>query len=99
MKINESQLRKIIQESIKKTLNESCLYCDEKPFYQIYEAARKIREEFEYVTDENWEPDNDCDGPDLSYHVYSWAKDVQEQAESWISNLSSNTSINGGEDW
>ena len=99
MKINESQLRKIIKESIKKSLNESCLYCDGQPFYQIHEAARKIRLDFSHVTDEGWEPWDDCDGPDLSYHVYSWAKEVEEQAENWISHLSSNTPINGGEDW
>jgi hypothetical protein len=99
VRITESQLKQMISESVKKVLKESCLYCDPQPFQEIYAAAEKICGEYEYVNNEDWEPSDDCDGRDLSYDVYSWAERIKREAEYWIQRNSSNTPINGGEDW
>lgn len=98
-RLTENELKHLIKESVKRILNESCWYGDTKPFEQILDAASKICEEFKYTQDENWEPWDDCDGRDLSYDIYSWAEKVMNEAENWIHYNSSNTPINGGEDW
>lgn len=63
------------------------------------ESCQKIMDDYDYVNDEDWEPNDDCDGSDLSWDVYNWAKRTYDNAESWLHNCSSFTSINGGEDW
>ena len=97
--LTEGRLRRMIHEAVKNVLEESTLYCDTQPFQDIINAANTIKDTFEYVNDEDWEPDDDCDGRDLTPYVYNWAKKVSEEAEDWLHHTSSYTSINGGEDW
>lgn len=99
VKLNESTLRKIVAESVKKVLKESCWYGDEKPFQTIISAANEIVDKFDYTQDDNYDDIGDCDGPDITPQIYKWAKNVAEGAEYWIRYNSRYTPINGGEDW
>ena len=99
IRLTESDLKKIVTESVKRALKESTLYCDTKPFEDIIKATNTILEKFEYVNDEDWEPSDDCDGRDLTPEVYNWAKKVREDAEDWLRQTSAYSPINGGEDW
>lgn len=99
IKLNESQLRKIVAESVKRVLKESCWYGDIKPFETIAAEAQKIVEKFEYAQSDDYDDLGDCDGPDITPQIYKWAKNVAEQAEYWLRSNSRYTSINGGEDW
>ena len=97
--LTESRLRGMIKDAVKNVLEESTLYCNTKPFENIISAANTIMESFNYVNDEDWEPNDDCDGRDLAPYVYEWAKKVSEDAEYWLRHNSSYSSINGGENW
>lgn len=112
LNISENELRSAIREACSKvlgdnknkivenkTLNESCWYGNLKPFKAIQNAAFQIMKNFEYVNNEDYEPDDDCDGRDLSYDIYQWAKRIEEEADRWITKNSDNTPINGGENW
>lgn len=99
IRINEQQLKKIVAESVKKVLKESCWYGDEKPFNTIIKAANEIMNKFDYTQDDNYDGMGDCDGPDITPEIYKWAKDVAYNAEYWLRYNSKYTSINGGEDW
>lgn len=99
IKLTESDLHNIINNSVRKILKESVWYGDTQPFMDIIAAASKIRERLEYVTDDDYEPYDDCDGRDLNPELYEWAKKVESEAEDWITCNSSYSPINGGEDW
>lgn len=99
VKLTESSLQRIVKESVKKVLKESCWYGDTKPFEQIIYAANKIMQDFEHANAEDYEPSDDCDGADLKPQIYQWAKKIADEAESYIYSNSSYTPINGGEDW
>lgn len=99
IKLTEKELYQIVTESVNKLINESCWYGDTKPFVQILKAASEIRQKYEYSNNEDYEPFDDCDGRDLSYDIYLWAKKIEDEAENWINRNSSNASINGGENW
>ena len=91
IKLTENDLHRIIKESTRKILNESCWYGDIKPFKSIYAAASKLRQEFEYANAEDYEPWDDCDGADLAPLIYRWAKKVEDEAYDWMNYNSSNT--------
>ena len=95
--IKESHLKKIINESLKKVLNENCWYGDTSPFEEIYKNADKICSSLEdRVNSEDYEEWGD----DFSYgRMYEWAKKVRDDAEEYIRCNSHYTSINGGENW
>lgn len=96
IQINENELKQIIAESIEKILNEGTWYGDIKPFEIIYNAANQIIHNLEYINNDNYEEVGD----DYSYDsMYNWAIKVRDDAEYYIRNNSSNTSINGGEEW
>jgi hypothetical protein len=96
IKLTESKLKQIVAESVKKVLKEDVWYGDTKPFETIYNAADQIVQELKYVNDDNYEEAGD----DYSYgRMYEWALKVRDDADYYISNHSSNASINGGEDW
>jgi len=96
IRLTESDLHRVIKESVYKILNESCWYGDTKPFETIYRAAQEIVDKLEYVNDNEYEEWGD----DYRYSsMYDWAKRVANDAEYYIRNHSSNVSINGGEDW
>ena len=95
VRLTESDLHKLIKESVKKVMNESTWYGDTKPFETIYNAANQIVEQLDYVND-----DYEESGDDYSYgRMYNWAVRVRDDAEYYIRENSSNTPINGGEDW
>lgn len=97
--LTESELRKMIRESVNGVLNESCWYGSTKPFEDIIRAASKICDNFDHVNGDDYEPWDDCDGPDLDPQIYRWAERVKDEAEYWLQENSSYGSINGGEDW
>lgn len=99
IRLSESDLHRVIKESVKRILGESCWYGDTKPFEQIIDAANKIMQDFEHVNAEDYEPSDDCDGADLDPQIYQWAKKVAYDAEDYLHSNSSYTSINGGETW
>jgi len=99
IRLNESQLKRVVAESVKRVLTESCWYGDTKPFIDIYKAASEIMEAFQDAASDDYEVWDDCDGRDLDPDIYDWARNVAEQAVSWIQCNSSNMPINGGEDW
>ena len=99
IKLNEQQLKKMIAESVKKVLKESCWYGDEKPFQTILSAANEIIDKFAYTQENDYDDIGDCDGPDITPQIYKWAEDVAYNAEKWLRYNSRYTSINGGEDW
>jgi hypothetical protein len=98
IRLSERGLHRVVSESVKRILEESCWYGDTKPFEQIIDAANKIMQNFEHVNGEDYEPWDDCDGPDLDPHIYQWAEKVADEAERYMHYNSSYTSINGGED-
>lgn len=95
-KITESQLRKIVSESVTQIIKENVLYCDVKPFQDIYHAAKQIMDKFSYIMDDNYEPSGD---EYLVLQAYQWAKRVCEEADEWIQYNADNASVNGGENW
>ena len=96
IRITENELKQIVTESIEKILNEGTWYGDIKPFEKIYNAANQIIHNLEYINNDNYEEVGD----DYSYDsMYNWAIKVRDDAEYYIRNNSSNTSINGGEEW
>lgn len=97
--LSNETLKNMIQESVKRVLKESCWYGDTKPFEQIIDAAHQIMSNFDHVSADDYEPWDDCDGPDLDPEIYEWANKVAEDAEYYLHNNSSYTPINGGEDW
>ena len=99
IRLSERDLHRVVNESVKRILGESCWYGDTKPFEQIIDAANKIMQNFEHVNAEDYEPWDDCDGADLDPQIYQWAKKVADDAEYYMRSNSSYTSINGGEDW
>ena len=99
IRLSERDLHRVVNESVKRILGESCWYGDTKPFEQIIDAANKIMQNFEHVNAEDYEPWDDCDGADLDPQIYQWAKKVADDAEYYMRSNSSHTSINGGEDW
>ena len=68
-------------------------------FASEYKTCNEIMDKFGYTQDENYDDIGDGDGPDIAPQIYEWAKTVVEDAEYWLRYNSSNTSINGGEDW
>lgn len=98
IKINESQLKQMISESVKMVLKEACWYGDTKPFEMIRSAAEQIMNNFQYTQEDNYESFNDG-SYDYDSDIYNWAKKVYYNAEEYISMNSSNSSINCGEDW
>lgn len=54
---------------------------------------------FEYVNDDDYEDQSDCDGRDLSYDIYRCAKGVRDEAEDYIYYNSQNASIGANEGW
>lgn len=96
IRITENELKQIVAESVKKILKEDTWYGDTKPFEIIYNAADQIVQKLNYVNDNDY----DEAGDDYSYRrMYDWAVKVRDDAEYFIRENSSNTSINGGEDW
>jgi hypothetical protein len=98
IKLTESQIHKIVTDATKKVIKESCLYIDTEPFENIMKACNEIMDKYNYTNNEDWVPDDDCDGRDLSGDAYDWAKRTFDEAESWLHSCSSNMPINGGED-
>ena len=96
VRLTESQLRGMITESVKKVLKESCWYGDTKPFEVIRNAAEEIMDKFQYTQEDDYEP---YDEYDFHWSIYEWAKKISNDAEGYIHCNSSNTSINGGENW
>lgn len=99
IKLTENDLHKIIEESVKNVINESIVYGSIEPFQRIANAASELMERYEYVTEEDYEPWDDCDGKDLAPGIYQWAEKILEDANYYIQNSSSNSPINGGERW
>ena len=97
--LSNETLTNMIQESVRRVLRESCWYGDTKPFEQILTAANQIMDDFHYVTADDYEPWDDCDGPDMAPQIYEWAKNVARDAEYYLHDNSSYAPINGGEDW
>ena len=96
IRINETQLKQMISEGVKKVLKEGCWYGDEKPFIDIINATTKIMEALDYVNNDDYEESGD----DYSYsQLYKWAYNVHENAQYYLTQNSSYTSINCGEDW
>ena len=77
----------------------STIYGSVEPYEQILKAATELMESYEYASKDDYEPWDDCDGRDMAPELYRWAKNVAEQAESYIRMNSSYSAINGGEDW
>ena len=50
IRLNESQLKRVVSEAVKKVLNESCWYGDTKPFIAIYNAASEIMKAFPEIS-------------------------------------------------
>lgn len=99
IRLTESDLHSIIRESVKRVINETCWYGSVKPFQEIVKAAEQIIQNFSYVDSDDYEPNDDCDGPSLAPLIYDWAKKVKDNAEYFIMDNSSFSSINGHEDW
>jgi hypothetical protein len=97
IRLTENDLHKIIKESVKNVLNESCWHGDVKPFEVIYQMADKIVTSLEdRINDENYEEWGD----DFRYsHMYEWAKRVRDDSEQYMHCNSQFSPINGGEDW
>lgn len=98
IRINESQLKQMISESVKKVLKEACWYGDTKPFEIIRNAAEQIMSNFQYTQEDDYEPFNDSPY-DHEGWIYKWAERIYLDAEEYIGMNSSNSPINGGEDW
>ena len=77
----------------------STIYGSVEPYEKILVAATEIMKDYEYTQADDYEPWDDCDGRDMAPELYRWAKRVAEDAEYYIRMNSSNTPINGGEDW
>ena len=99
IRLSKSDLHRVINESVRKVLRESCWYGDTKPFEQIIDAANKIMQHFEYANAEDYDPWDGCDGADLAPQIYQWAEKVADDAGYYMRSHSSNTPVNGGEDW
>lgn len=97
--LKETELKRMIAESVKKVLKEGIWYGDVEPFKKIINAASEIMKENEYANAEDYEPWDDGDSSDYSYDIYKWAEKISNEAEEWLGMNSSNTSINGGENW
>ena len=82
--INEAQLRAIVSKAVKNVLNESTLYGDTKPFWEIYRAAIQIMDKFQYTQEDDYEDMSD-DGAATDFYVYKWANKVAEKADYYIS--------------
>ena len=83
IRLTENELKQIVNESVKKILEEStCWYGDTKPFEIIYQMADKIATSLESkFTPEYYEgwPD------DFSYEdMCEWAKKVRDDAGEYI---------------
>ena len=98
IRLTESDFHRIIKESVKRILKESIWYGDTKPLENIIQMADEIISNYEYVNEPDYENRSD-DGYDMYAQLYEWAKKVRNEAEEWISINSSNTSMNGGENW
>ena len=96
---SSGRLNNVVAEGVKKALNETCWYGDKKPFQTILSAANEIMDKFEHTQADDYDDMGDCDGPDITPNIYKWAERVADDAEYWLRYHSSNTSINGGEDW
>lgn len=99
IRLTEQDLKKVISESVKRILKEWVYYGPAKPFEEIINAANQIMDSLKHVEDENYEPWDDSDGADMDPQVYEWAKKVKDDAEYWLQHNSSNSPINGGENW
>ena len=97
IKLTESDLHRIIKETVNNVLTESYWYGDTQPFETIYQMADKIVTSLEdSVNDQNYEEI----GGDFSYsEMYEWAKRVRDDAEAYIHRNSDFAPINGGADW
>lgn len=98
IKLTESDLHRLIKETVKRTLKESIWYGDTKPLENIIQMADEIISNYEYVNEPDYEDRSD-DGYDMDAQLYEWATKVRNEAEEWIRLNSSNASINGGENW
>lgn len=89
IRLSESDLHSVIQESVKRVINETCWYGSVKPFQEIVKAAEQIIQDFGYVDSDDYEQNDDCDGPSSAPLIYDWAKKVKDDAEYWIMDNSS----------
>ena len=88
IRLNESQLKDMIKESVQNVLMESYVwYGDVTPLETIMTACSEIRNRMQ---------DRDFDGYEdaASYELLEWANKVSEQAENFIMHNSDNVSIN-----
>ena len=88
-----------VHESVKRQLKESVWYGDTKPFEAIVSAANAIMKSNEHTVQDDYEGWDDGDGRDFGPDLYRWAERVCNEAEEWTRYNSSNSSINGGENW
>lgn len=95
IKLTESDLRRIVNNSVKKVLKES----RNDEFDRIRMAASEIMESTRYTQEEDYEPWDDCDGPDLTYDLYKWAEKVINEAEMWQHKYGPVPLNAGLEDW
>jgi len=84
-RINESQLRAIVAESVKKVLKESHSMELEAALQDICRASSLIRNKTEYTQEEDYEPDYEIGYNDAAY-LHKWASEIEEQASEWLRN-------------
>lgn len=96
VRLNESELKNIINESIKKILNEEyCWWGDTKPLEEIYKLASQIVDKYSPYFDNNEGDEDDR----AIFDLYNWAGKVAKEAEEFIRYNADNLPINGGENW
>lgn len=97
IRLTESDLRRIVKESVNRILNEEYVWWgDTKPLETIMMAASQITRKFENDYSEDYEFDDD---ERAKLDLYRWAKQVEDKAEEFIRYNADNVPINGGEDW
>ena len=95
IKINESQLKNIISESIQQVLKEEsyCWWGDTKPLEKIRSFANEIANKYTF-NDDDWDESDRA-----AFDLMKWAERVAYEAERFIHCNATNMPINGGEDW
>ncbi len=97
IRLTESDLHRIVNESVNKVLNEEYVWWgDTKPLEVILSAVNQITNHFEESYPEDYEFEEE-DRARLD--LYKWAKKIGEEAEEFIRYNADNTPINGGENW
>lgn len=107
IKLKESQLRKMIEESLnhvllekgiknKKLIKEASWYGNIEPLKQIAVSAELLMNDLEYTQDSKYIESLDGD-TDYNGMIYEWAKKVMNEAEEWIGLNSSNMPIGNGQ--